>query len=63
MRHRQDPPRMTDLLPTVKKKKKKKKKIGNNFDPAIDPVWNRITGMIGEDAVAATRALLIGEDE
>ncbi len=33
------------------------------FDPAIDPVWNRITGMIGEDAVAATRALLIGEDE
>ncbi|MEH6580324.1 MAG: hypothetical protein V7754_00205 [Halioglobus sp.] len=33
------------------------------FDPEIDPVWERITGMIGEDAVAIQRALLIGEDE
>lgn len=33
------------------------------FDPAVDPVWERITGMIGEDAVAVQRALLIGEDE
>ncbi|WP_240732700.1 hypothetical protein [Halioglobus maricola] len=33
------------------------------FDPEIDPVWERITGMIGEDAVAAIRGLLIGEDE
>ena len=33
------------------------------FDPDVDPVWERITGMIGEDAVATQRALLIGEDE
>lgn len=33
------------------------------FDPEVDPVWNRITSMIGEDAVAAQRALLIGADE
>ncbi len=33
------------------------------FDPAVDPVWDRITGMIGEEAVAIQRALLIGEDE
>ena len=33
------------------------------FDPEIDPVWNRITSMIGEDAVQAIRDLLIGEDE
>ena len=33
------------------------------FDPDVDPVWNRITSMIGEEAVAAQRALLIGEDE
>jgi len=33
------------------------------FDPAVDPVWERITGMIGEEAVAIQRALLIGEDE
>ena len=33
------------------------------FDPEVDPVWERITGMIGAEAVAAQRALLIGEDE
>lgn len=33
------------------------------FDPDVDAVWERITGMIGEDAVAVQRALLIGEDE
>jgi hypothetical protein len=33
------------------------------FDPDVDPVWNRITSMIGEEAVAIQRALLIGEDE
>ncbi|MEH6568286.1 MAG: hypothetical protein V7709_04370 [Halioglobus sp.] len=33
------------------------------FDPDIDPVWERITAMIGEQAVATQRALLIGEDE
>lgn len=33
------------------------------FDPAVDPVWERITGMIGAEAVASQRALLIGEDE
>lgn len=33
------------------------------FDPEVDPVWGRITGMIGEEAVARQRALLIGEDE
>lgn len=33
------------------------------FDPQVDPVWGRITSMIGEDAVAEQRALLIGEDE
>lgn len=33
------------------------------FDPDVDPVWTRITSMIGEDAVARQRALLIGEDE
>ena len=33
------------------------------FDPNVDPVWERITSMIGEDAVAIQRALLIGEDE
>ena len=33
------------------------------FDPDVDPVWNRITPMIGEEAVATQRALLIGEDE
>ncbi len=33
------------------------------FDPDVDPVWGRITSMIGEDAVAAQRALLIGEEE
>ncbi|MCB1688691.1 MAG: hypothetical protein KDI33_09410 [Halioglobus sp.] len=33
------------------------------FDPEVDAVWHRITGMIGKDAVDTTRALLIGEDE
>ena len=33
------------------------------FDRDVDPVWNRIAPMIGEDAVAIQRALLIGEDE
>ena len=33
------------------------------FDPDVDPVWERITAMIGEDAVDTQRALLIGEDE
>ncbi|MEH6586087.1 MAG: hypothetical protein V7720_05985 [Halioglobus sp.] len=33
------------------------------FNPEVDPVWGRITSMIGEEAVAAQRALLIGEDE
>ena len=33
------------------------------FDPDVDPVWNRIAPMIGEEAVAIQRALLIGEDE
>ncbi|MCB1702512.1 MAG: hypothetical protein H6985_18715 [Pseudomonadales bacterium] len=33
------------------------------FDPDVDPVWARITSMIGAEAVAAQRALLIGEDE
>jgi hypothetical protein len=33
------------------------------FDPNVDPVWERITGMIGEQAVAIQRALLIGADE
>lgn len=33
------------------------------FDPDIDPVWERIIGMIGEEAVAKQRALLIGADE
>jgi hypothetical protein len=33
------------------------------FDTEVDPVWNRITPMIGEEAVAIQRALLIGEDE
>ncbi|MCB1695401.1 MAG: hypothetical protein KDI10_18425 [Halioglobus sp.] len=33
------------------------------FDPDVDPVWQRITAMIGPEAVAAQRALLIGEDE
>ena len=33
------------------------------FNPDVDPVWERITSMIGADAVAAQRALLIGEDE
>jgi hypothetical protein len=33
------------------------------FDPDVDPVWERITSMIGEEAVATQRALLIGEDE
>jgi hypothetical protein len=33
------------------------------FDPEVDPVWERITAMIGPEAVAAQRALLIGEDE
>ena len=33
------------------------------FDPDVDPVWQRITAMIGAEAVAAQRALLIGEDE
>jgi hypothetical protein len=33
------------------------------FDPDVDPVWNRITSMIGEEAVAIQRGLLIGEDE
>ena len=33
------------------------------FDPEVDPVWHRITSMIGEDAVDILRALLIGEDE
>ena len=33
------------------------------FDPAVDPVWERITAMIGAEAVATQRALLIGEDE
>lgn len=33
------------------------------FDPDVDPVWARITGLIGEEAVAKQRALLIGADE
>ena len=33
------------------------------FDPDVDPVWERITAMIGAEAVAKQRALLIGEDE
>jgi hypothetical protein len=33
------------------------------FDPDVDPVWERITAMIGEQAVDTQRALLIGEDE
>ncbi len=33
------------------------------FDPEVDPVWHRITGMIGQDATDITRSLLIGEDE
>lgn len=33
------------------------------FDPDVDPVWSRITPMIGEEAVAIQRGLLIGEDE
>lgn len=33
------------------------------FDPNVDPVWARITSMIGEDAVTRQRELLIGEDE
>jgi hypothetical protein len=33
------------------------------FDPEVDPVWERITAMIGAEAVAMQRALLIGEDE
>jgi sulfur relay (sulfurtransferase) DsrF/TusC family protein len=33
------------------------------FDPEVDPVWSRITSMIGEPAVAIQRGLLIGEDE
>ena len=33
------------------------------FDPDVDPVWERITAMIGAEAVAAQRVLLIGEDE
>lgn len=33
------------------------------FDPDVDPVWERITAMIGAEAVATQRALLIGEDE
>lgn len=33
------------------------------FDPDVDPVWARITSMIGEEAVSIQRALLIGEDE
>ena len=33
------------------------------FDPEVDPVWERITAMIGAEAVATQRALLIGEDE
>ncbi len=33
------------------------------FDPDVDPVWQQITPMIGEDTVADQRALLIGEDE
>ena len=33
------------------------------FDMDVDPVWQRITPMIGEEAVAIQRGLLIGEDE
>ena len=33
------------------------------FNPDVDPVWNQIAPMIGEEAVAVQRALLIGEDE
>ncbi len=33
------------------------------FCPEIDPVWQRITGLIGPEAVAAQRALLLGADE
>ncbi|WP_235898500.1 hypothetical protein [Parahaliea maris] len=33
------------------------------FSPEVDPVWQRIEGLIGADAVAAQRALLLGEDE
>ncbi|WNC72205.1 hypothetical protein RGQ13_19095 [Thalassotalea psychrophila] len=31
------------------------------FDPEIDPVWNRIQGLIGEDAVSQLRSMLKGE--
>lgn len=33
------------------------------FDPEVDHVWPRITGMVGQDAVDIMRSLLIGEDE
>lgn len=33
------------------------------FSPDVDPVWERISAMIGADAVAQQRALLIGADE
>ena len=33
------------------------------FHPDIDPVWQRITPLIGADAVAQQRRLLIGADE
>jgi hypothetical protein len=33
------------------------------FDPDVDPVWERITAMIGAEAVSIQRALLIGDDE
>ncbi|MFV8819190.1 hypothetical protein [Haliea sp. E17] len=33
------------------------------FSPEIDPVWQRIEGLIGAEAVAAQRALLLGDDE
>ncbi|WP_228445238.1 hypothetical protein [Thalassotalea sp. HSM 43] len=32
------------------------------FDPAIDPVWDRIEGLIGGDAVSKLRGLLKGAD-
>lgn len=33
------------------------------FNPDVDPVWNRITMLLGEEAVNKQRALLIGDDE
>ena len=33
------------------------------FDPEVDPVWNQIQPLVGAQAVAVLRGLLIGEDE